>query len=56
MTIVEAEKDVFVGCLRCNTCGPEKDTEEEAIKAWNIRVIVNINYDDYEPITHFFSD
>ena len=29
--------DLFVKCENCGGCGPSKDSEEEAIKAWNRR-------------------
>lgn len=38
LTIVEDEKKFFVGCYDCITCGPEQETEEAAVEAWNRRV------------------
>ena len=28
---------IVSGCNECGACGPDEETEEEAIKAWNTR-------------------
>ena len=38
LLVVEGWKGcVWVECINCNTEGPDKDTESEAIEAWNKR-------------------